>query len=153
MIFWGPVVDLWNTQVFVVGSVYFGLSSDSEFGTWYDFRKTLGIWPGFSQCRKALIWHLVVNRWCWHLLNWPLLFAQLCTDVRINVTPQSHIESCGDFSSVYKHKYYYKLHQQIMIFWDLWWACGLPKLLQLGQFIWAYFRIRSSGLDPIFETY
>ena len=33
------------------------------------------------------------------------------------VTPQSHIESCGDFSSVYKHKYYYQLHQQIMIFW------------------------------------
>ena len=29
------------------------------------------------------------------------------------VTPKSYIEECGDFSSVYKHKYYYQLHQQI----------------------------------------
>ena len=39
MIFWGPVVGLWITQVVAVGPVYLGLFSDSEFGTWPDFSK------------------------------------------------------------------------------------------------------------------
>ena len=38
-----------------------------------------------------------------------------------------------------------------MIFLGLWWACGLPKLLQLGKYIWVYFWFRNSGLDPIFR--
>ena len=43
MIFWGPVVGLWISQVV---AVYLGLFSDSEFGTWPDFRKDSGFDPG-----------------------------------------------------------------------------------------------------------
>ena len=31
--------------------------------------------------------------------------------------------------------------------WDLWWTCGLSKLLRLDQFISAFFRIRNAGLS------
>ena len=45
---------------------------------------------------------------------------------------------------------YYQLHQQIIIFWGLWWVCGLPKLLYLGHYFSTYFHIRKLELDLIF---
>ena len=60
---------------------------------------------------RGYIAHIWFDLWSHGNLSWSssiiLEISVLKSVSSLDVTPQSHIEECGDFSSVYKHEYYY----------------------------------------------